>query len=63
MGSYSIVISDPIYRDVLKVIKLFAQSANMKRHFFVRKRERYYILRLAHIFGCCKLALAVRDRH
>ena len=53
--------SDPTHRDVLKTIKSFARSANMKRHFFVRKRERYYILRLAHVFGCYKLALAVRD--
>ena len=49
--------SDPIHRDVLKIIKLFAQ--NLRRHFFVR--ERYYTLRLAHVFGCYKLALAVRD--
>ena len=51
--------SDPIYREVLKIIKLFAQ--NLRRHFFVRKRERYYTLRLAHVFGCYKLALAVQD--
>ena len=53
--------SDPINRDVLKIIKLFAQ--NLRKHFFVRKRERYYTLRLAHVFGCYKLALqlAVRD--
>ena len=51
--------SGPIHGDVLKIIKLFAQ--NMRRHFFVRKRERYYTLRLAHVFGCYKLALAVRD--
>ena len=51
--------SDPIHRDVLKIIKLFAQ--NLRRHFFVRKIERYYILRLAHVFGCYKLALAVQD--
>ena len=52
--------SAPIHRDVLEIIKLFAQ--NLRRHFFVRKRERYYTaLRLAHVFGCYKLALAVRD--
>ena len=51
--------SDPIHRDVLKIIKLFAQ--NLRRHFFVRKIERYYTVRLAHVFGCYKLALAVRD--
>ena len=51
--------SDPIHRDVLKIIKLFAQ--NLRRHFFVGKRERYYTLRLAHVFGCYKLALGVRD--
>ena len=48
-----------MHRDVLKIIKLFAQ--NLRRHFFVRKKERYYTLRLAHVFGCYKLALAVRD--
>ena len=52
--------SDPIHRDVLKIIQLLAQ--NLRRHFFVRKRERYYTLRLAHVFGCYKLALAVRDK-
>ena len=51
--------SDPIHRDVFKIIKLFAQ--NLRRHFFVRKRERYYTLRLAHVFGCYELALAVRN--
>ena len=51
--------NDPIHRDVLKIIKIFAQ--NLRRHFFVRKRERYYTLRLAHVFGCYKLALAVQD--
>ena len=51
--------SDSIHRDVLKIIKLFAR--NLRRHFFVRKRERYYTLRLAHVFGFYKLALAVRD--
>ena len=34
--------SDPIHGDVLKIIKLFAQ--NLRRHFFVRKRERYCVL-------------------
>ena len=53
--------SGPIHKDVLKIIKLFAQ--NLRRHFFVRKRERYYYtLRLAHVFGCYKLALAVRNK-
>ena len=51
--------SDPIHRDVLNIIKVFAQK--LRRLFFVRKRERYYTLRLAHLFGCYKLALAVRD--
>ena len=53
------MVSDPIHKDVLKKNKLFAQ--NLRRHFFVRKRERYYTLRFAHVFGCYKLALAVRD--
>ena len=56
---YPISETDPIHRDDLKIIKLFAQ--NLRRHFFVRKRERYYTLRLAHVFGCHKLALAVQD--
>ena len=51
--------SGPIHRDVLNIIKLFAQ--NLRRRFFVRKRESYYTLRLAHDFGCYKLALPVRD--
>ena len=51
--------SGPIHRDVLKIIILFAQ--NLRRHFFVRKRERYYTLRLAHVFGCYKLDLPVRE--
>ena len=58
-GVSAVIGSGPIHRDVLKIIKLFAQ--NLRRHFFVRKRERYYTLRLAHVFGCYKLALAVRD--
>ena len=38
--------SDPTHRDVLKIIKLFARSANMKRHFFVRN------CKVLHIASC-----------
>ena len=50
--------SDLIHRDVLKIIKLFRPK--FEEAFFC-KRERYYTLRLAHVFGGYKLALAVRD--
>ena len=51
--------SGPIHRDVLKIIKLFAQ--NLRRHFFVRKRERYYILRLAHVVVFVFMSLGVTN--
>ena len=62
MGLVPALAQIPYIGDVLKIIKLFAQ--NLRRHFFVRKRERgitRHCVLLMHVFGCYKLALAVRD--